>query len=180
MKAVVKFTADDLLNNYLFVVSKSKAIANKRLKVRLILVSGCLIGAVGSFISQDSYMLWGFIIAAIFFLLFYPWVQSLIYKKNYRRHAEERFQGIKDITFNYNITTENIFTQSSIGDVVIKASQIELITETKEYFFLRLLSQDTITLPKRCFDLIELDEQLRVISVANNILFKRELHWKWK
>jgi hypothetical protein len=57
MKAVVNFTVDDLLNNYLFVASKSKAAVSKRLKARLILVAGCSIGAVGSFIGQDSYMM---------------------------------------------------------------------------------------------------------------------------
>jgi hypothetical protein len=180
MKAVVNFTVDDLLNNYLFVASKSKAAVSKRLKVRLILVAGCLIGAVGSFIGQDYYMMWGFIIAAFFFLLVYPWVQGLIYKRNYRKHAEERYSGIKDVAFNYEITDDGFSTQSSIGDVIIKASQIELIVETQDYFFIRLSSQDTITLPKRCFDLIALSAQLTNIAAAHGNPIHKELDWKWK
>ena len=180
MKAVVNFTVDDLLNNYLFVASKSKAAVSKRRKVRLVMVTGCFIAAGGSFIAQDMYMMWGFVIAALFFLLVYPWVQGLIYKRNYRKHAEERYIGIKDVVFNYEITDDSISTQSSVGDVIIKASQIELIIETQEYFFVRLSSQDTITLPKRCFDLDVLSAQLSKITAANGVLIHKDLDWKWR
>jgi hypothetical protein len=113
-------------------------------------------------------------------LLVYPWIQGIIYKRNYRKHAEERYSGIKNVAFNYEITDDGFSTQSSIGDVIIKASQIELIVETQDYFFIRLSSQDTITLPKGCFDLIALSAQLTNIAAAHGIPIHKELEWKWR
>ncbi|CAM3962157.1 YcxB family protein [Mucilaginibacter galii] len=180
MKARVTFTAEDLLNNYLFVASKSDLATRRRLKVKLLLVAGCLIGAAGSFIAHDSYTMWGFIIAGILFLLFYQFLQKVIYKQNYKKHAEDRFKALKDVVFDYDITNESISTKSSIGDVVIKTSQIESITETGSYFFIKLKSQDTITLPKHGFDYNLLSAQLNNIAAANSIAVTEELNWRWK
>jgi hypothetical protein len=180
MRVTVVFTKEDLFNNYLFVASKSPVVKQKRRRVQIILTVCCAVCALVSFFAEDEFLMWYCIIAGLFFLLVYPFVQGLMYKRNFSKHAAERFESLKDVAFDYEITNEFFSTKSSIGDVVIKTSQIENITETKDYFFVRLLSKDTLTLPKHSFDYNLLFAQLNEIATANGIHIIKELDWRWK
>ncbi len=180
MKACITYTQDDLLNNYLFVASKSDQLRYSRRKSWLLLIIFSFVAAVGGYIAGDKLLMWYCIAVGMFFLICYPFVQRLTYRRRYRKFAADRYRSLKDVQFTLDITNENITSESSIGNAVIDTNQVELVTETADYFFIRFISQATITLPKRSFDVQQLTRQLAAIAALKQDTIHQELNWKWK
>jgi hypothetical protein len=180
LKTHIDYTEQDLLDCQLFVASKSKIVKRTR-RVTFIRVTGlCFFCAIVFYIGGDKVLMCYCIAVGIIALLFYPAYQRRFYKKHYHKFVTNKYKNLTDLDYKIQITQDTIFTTSKLGDGNIKTSQIEDITETSTYFFLKLSTGDTLTLPKRSFDAQNLNEQLVNIAAANNLSIKNELDWQWK
>ncbi|MBS7566285.1 YcxB family protein [Mucilaginibacter sp. Bleaf8] len=180
MKFSVTYTQEDLLNNYLFVASKSDRMKRNRRKSWLLLVLFFVVAAITSYVGEDMYMMWGSIIAGLVLLLLYPSFQKLTYRRHYNKFANDRYNSLKDILYDFTITDDQIISESKIGNVIINTSQVESITETGNYFFIALSSKDVITLPKHSVDVHALSAQLTEMAQKHGLAICQELNWRWK
>ena len=180
MKTDIDYTEQDLLDCQLFIASKSEIVKRTR-RVTFMRVTGlCFFCAVVFFIGESKLLMYYCIAMGIISLLFYPTYQRRFYKRHYNKFVANKYKSLTDLDYRIEITSDAILTTSKLGDGNIKTSQIEDITETNIYFFLKLSTGDTLTLPKRSFNTQDLNEQLVSIAAANNFSVNRELDWQWK
>ncbi|MDT3402698.1 YcxB family protein [Mucilaginibacter terrae] len=180
MHAIITFTKEDFLTNYLFVVSKSKAITRMRRRGVFVLSGWLLLMAIVFYFLEDLTWMWYCIAASCAAFILFPQLQKLVYKKQYKKFVLEKFGKLQDVPFDITLTADKFIYKNIFSDVSLNTSQIENISETADYFFVKFHSQDTITLPKRSFDYNELNSLLTDIAQANNVSINRELEWKWK
>lgn len=180
MHAVITFTQEDFLTNYLFVASKYKLTARIRRQGAFVLSGWFLFMAIVCFLGDD--LTWtGYCIAAsVAAFLLFPQLQKQAHKRQYKTLVLEKFGKLKNIPFDITLTADKFIYKSIYSEVYLNTLQIETITEISDYFFVKFHSQDTITLPKRSFDYEELNNLLTNIAQANNLQVNRELNWRWK
>lgn len=178
--AVVRYTQDDLLNCQLFIASKSKNVKRNRRKTWLILLGCSLVCSVIFYTNDNSFFFYYCVIISILVLLFYPLYQKSLYKRHFKKFVKERFESIRDVEYSIELNEDNIIADSRIGKVIINSSEISEITETKDYFFIKISSGDTLTLPKRYFSGDSLSQAISRISQKHKLSVNNELNWEWK
>jgi len=178
--AIVHYAEDDLLNCQLFTASKSKNIKRNRRKTWLILLGCSLVCAIVFYINDNTFFFYYCVIVCIAVLLFYPLYQKHLYRRHFKKFVKERFESIKDVEYRIELNEDNIISDSRIGKVIINSSEINEVTETRDYFFIKISSGDTLTLPKRCFAGKSLSQAISRISQKHKLSVNNELNWEWK
>jgi len=182
MKTAIDYTVDDLLDCQLFIASKSKRVKRNRLKSYLTVTLLSFFCAIMCFFINDGdrFVSYCFVIAGVFFLVFYPLYQRYVYKRQYRKFVEDKFKNLTDLNYQIELTPDVIHTTSKLGDMTLNVAQVEEIAEVEKYFFVKLSTGDTLTLPKRSFNHSDLSAQLTQMVSVKNIPFTKELNWNWR
>jgi len=173
-------TEEDYLQSRLFISSKSKTVKRTRKKSWLFLTGAFFIASLVSFLPQDTFFGYYFLIITILTLLFYPQYQKRVYKRHYKKYVNENlkhhFNESATITFN----ADSVEMTDKTGFTQVNITEIDQITEIEKYFYLRTKSNQYLIIPKDRLN--ELDNvKLFFLSLAKqlNIEFISELNWKW-
>jgi YcxB-like protein len=174
-------TEYDFLQHQLFVSSKSERI--KKLRTKSLITVSCVlfILSVLFFQTKNNFFAYYFLGFGIINIFFYPLYLKSHYKKHYRKYIQEnyknRFGKLSTLTFN----DESFECFDSTGNSKMNLSEIEVITETGEYFYLGLKSGGNIIIPKANAENIDiLRAELLKVKDRLKIKLNTELNWKWK
>ena len=119
-----------------------------------------------------------FTLVAFFILLFHKKNTKKKFEKIFKKNIQQyknRFDKIVEL----KITATEIEVQSVAGNTQFYNSQIKSITETQEYFFIRL-QPEAIIIPKRELENTEnVNENLKLLAKMLNIEYKENFEWKW-
>ena len=176
MKLEYVLEQDDFVNYHLFLISESKQ--------SKIFLNFLRVGITVAFIFM-SYKIYNqgrmFLaiiagcVAVSFFLFFGKLYKSKLkkfYSENVKRDNSNRIGELETIEFE----NDYLITNTKIGAGKIKVSEIQVINETQDNFFINILNNPTLIIPKRGIENIELVKQKwKDLKVP----MADYLSWKW-
>jgi YcxB-like protein len=174
-------TEYDFLQHQLFVSSKSERIKKLRTK-SLILVSSILfILSILFFQSKNNFLAYSFLAYGVINIFLYPLYLKNHYKKHYQKFIQENYKNRFGKLSTLTLNNDSIECFDTTGNLKINLSEIEVINETGEYFYLSLKSGGNIIIPKVTSEDIDiLRTGLQQITDRLKIKLNSELNWKWK
>lgn len=122
-----------------------------------------------------------FVIIGIVTMLFYPRYERNHYKRHYQKYIADvyknRFNEIANITF----ADDAIESVDRTGSSKINLTELETISETGSYFYLKLKTGPHLIIPKaQLQNRSEVRTLFTTISNKLNINFISDLNWRWK
>jgi YcxB-like protein len=181
MRLEYSLNENDFLQHQLFTASKSERIKKKRRKSWVIVSLATLLLSFICYKNANNIMAYSFLALAVYTIFFYPLYLKAHYKNHYKKfiaHAYKNKVGINS-TISFNDTQIEIFDRT--GESKIKLSEIEEITETGEYIYLRMKTGEALIIPKlKIKELNELLKELKGLAEKLNIKFISEINWKWR
>ena len=172
---------NDFLQHQLFVASKSERIKKQRTR-------GWLIYTVSFFMlgflfhqSENIVLAYYFSICGLTFLLFFPFYQNWYYKRHYQRvvidNSKSRFGQIENLSF----TDKFVEMSDTTGESKILLQEIENVTETGKYFYLKMKAAGHLIIPKSKIDNVDVvRNEFKELCKRLSINFASDLNWKWK
>lgn len=172
---------NDFLQYQLFAASKSDSIKKKRIKTWLILSGFWLLFSFVFYVRHDTLLFYVLLAYAIAIFLFYPFYQRRHYKNHYSKFIADTYKNRFGKTLNITFTELALETNDITGESKINLIQIENVTETSGYFYLKMKTGGHLIIPKLKIDNVEdVREELKNLSAKLSIDFITDLNWKWK
>jgi hypothetical protein len=178
MEIEYSLTKDDYLIYHLYTASKSKnTIRNKRNAKYIPPVFFILIG-VYLMTRDNTYTgIIMFAMLSVLWFVFYPMLQKRRYEKYYSRHIDENYVNRININTRLEIDTEYFRLINKTGESKINTSELKALIELKDYFFIELLSKQTLIIPKKNIERIEVfKENMQDYHLS----FIDETMWSWR
>ncbi len=178
-----KLERRDFLQHQLFNATKSDLVKQQQKKTWLTytLISFALCGAfyyVGQG-QRGNYLVFYFFVLGIIFLFFFPSMQKASQIKNYGLYIDEIYKNRYGHEIQICFTSDNIETVDITGEAKLRLTNIQIITEVKDYFFVKMITGETLIIPKTgVADIDALRAQLTKISLYLSVDFTRELTWR--
>ena len=181
----IEFSLDlkDHLEHQLYIVSKNTRLKKQNRNSWFLISSSITILGLITYIFSglDKSISYGFFMAALIMIIFYPFLLKKKILNDYTMSIVETYQYRfgKPITLNFEeeyIIIKNIDVESKINYTAFQ----ELI-EIKEYYFMKSKTGGNIIIPKNKFGNLELFHK-DINVIANKFSWKKnvELDWKWK
>ncbi|MDA3615237.1 YcxB family protein [Polluticaenibacter yanchengensis] len=171
----------DFLQHQLFIASKSPAVIKQRRK-SWIFITLVLAGFSVFFKLTGNVLLFYYcLFFAVITLLFYPLYLRRHYRKHYEKYIAEHYKNRVGNTVSISFNDDNIETGDVSGNSRINHSEVENITEIKDYIFLKLKTIGYMVIPKgKIDDMKALKERLLALSVQLKVPYIEEQDWQWK
>jgi len=180
MKFIFNMGHAEVLDGLLFMASKSEQLKKTRKKTRILFLILILLLTFIFFILNKFF---AYILGAvgILFFIFYPNYSRLFYRKYFTKVADTKEYQSLHGQVDVFLTNEFIESHSVKGEMKYYFSNIENITETKDYFFLKTKTIEYLLFPKSQIEnLNELKSYFKNISQEHRIDFMEEMNWKWQ
>jgi hypothetical protein len=179
MTLTYRLTEDDYLQSQLFIASKSERIKKQRTRRRIWTTIVLLVLSVVCF--NDGFLFYYFLIIGIMSALFHSYYTAFLYKKHYKKNVADIHKYSFNETSNITFTDEAIETADRTGTSKINLTELETISETGSYFYLKLKSGPHLIIPKaQLHNSEDVRTLLTTLSKKLNINFISDLNWKWK
>jgi hypothetical protein len=182
MKIQYSIEKNDILVNYLYVISKMKQFAKDKKEIFIfILLALTLIEIVVLYKKRYLEFIFFFIISTLL-IIFHKKAINYYYKIysnwNVKRliKTNPKILGVKEFEF-IEISKITIETIN-----IIDLTLINSINEIEEYFFIRLKNKTSIIIPKAKItsnNIEEVTQFLKHLSKNLNIEYIEDLDWKW-
>ncbi len=167
-----KLSENDFLQYQVFAASKSKVIRKQRVRTRLIITFGSFAAGLLFYLSHNKFLAVYFVLFGCFYFLLNVSRGNNFYEKHYRKYVRENYQKRFDQPAIVTINTDNIECSDITGLTRINLSQFEEITETKNYYFLKMGSGGHFIIPRSGFENAEsVKEELQRIAKDYQIPF---------
>jgi hypothetical protein len=172
---------NDFLQYQLFTASKSDRIKKKRTKTWLILSGSWLLFSFVFYQRHDTLLFYLFLAYGLITLLFYPYYQRRQYKNHYAKFIADTYKNRFGKTSNITFTETALETNDITGESKINLAQLENLTETANYFYLKMKTGGHIIIPRyKLNNVSEVQEKLKALCTKLSIDFITDLNWKWK
>lgn len=176
MKFDYKIESGDFLEFQLFTAAKDDVIQKRKIKGWIFLTIAFAILALFSFMKSSMYLGAYFALLAVVSSLFYPRYFKWKYKKQYGnfilRNYSKRFGEPAEL----EITKTHILSKDKVAEGKVKLSEIEVINETRDHFFIKISTGMSFIIPKREIDAsIDLKSEFEKIGLKIN----EQLDWAW-
>lgn len=172
---------NDYLTFQLFSASKTPSVKKNRIKSWILttVTFACL--AYLFYDSANEFLGIYFLVVTVLSLTLYPFYSRWRYKRHYRKYIRDtyknRFGEKCDIAF----TSDTIVTKDKSGEVKINKSEIEVINEIKEYYFIRTRTGVTLIISKtKADDIEEIEKEIKSMIEVRGLKHTIELDWKWR
>lgn len=181
MELNYSLTENDYLQQQLYLASKGEYWKKRRKTVTMaIIVLLLIIGGTKFLITKDVTNIYIFgvliLICGCFFSVYVKWADRV----NFKKCVDSTFLKKCGIIIIFKFEEDSIITSTFISDVKFKFSGFENISETRDYFFITLKTDENIMIPKsHIADVESLRNKLISITENLNINFISELNWKW-
>jgi len=122
-----------------------------------------------------------FFIVGIVSLCFFQLYQKWYYKRYYKKYIRDTYKNRFGITVKLSFSDDHIATSDPSGESKINFGEIENVTETGDYFYLKMRMGGNIIIPKlKLADVNHVQEELKGFCKKLSVDFIEELNWKWK
>lgn len=181
MTLTYTLTEYDFLQHQLFIATKSQRIKNQRLKTWLIYSVALLLFSLMFYQSNNTVMMYYFLIVGIAFLCVFPFYQRWYYKNHYRRFITDNYKNRFGRAVTVTITSDGIETSDFTGESKINLSELESTIETGEYFYVKMRTSGHLIIPKmKLTDIDGTRKELKDLCKELSIRFTNDLNWKWR
>ncbi|MFA7273904.1 MAG: YcxB family protein [Crocinitomicaceae bacterium] len=169
-----KIEQKDFLEFQLYTVSQSINVLKTRQRGRIITTLAAFLLTINLFVTGSQIAGLVMLVVAIFTYIFYPrfhrWRLKLHFtkysKKNYGNHFGQ--DEVLEIHSNY------IISKNIAGEGKVLASELDLLTEIPDYYFLKMKNGSSIILPKRD---IQEGEKLKKELKKLGVPLQQQLNW---
>ncbi|AQY20968.1 YcxB family protein [Riemerella anatipestifer] len=170
----------DYLQYQLYNASKSKSVNYQRMKTLIMMIVVFTLMFLYVYYKTNEF---NFVILIIYIALIitYKFYEKYRYENHYKKFISEnyknRFGLVSDINFNENQIEE----KSSLGSANVNYDSICEINEIKDYYFLKLITSQSLILPKKSIsDITEFEKIIENWKSKYKIKHNKELNWKWR
>lgn len=172
-----KIKEQDFLDFQLFTASKSDRINKKKRNGWILLTVGAIVIAFLFYLKENTTITIYFGFVAVVCGLFYPKYFKWRYKKYYKTYIKENYSKRFGETETLEINDNHILSKDKTGEGKINLSEIEIINETDNHFFLKISIGASLLIPKKELKNVDkLREKFKEIGLAIN----NETNWNWK
>jgi hypothetical protein len=172
---------NDFLEYQLFIASGSSRIKKLRLRNWLV-VSGCfLLLSLLFYQTGDKLLTYYFLAIGVISLCFYPSYQKWHYKNRYQKFIADTYKNRIGQAVHVNFMEDWIETNDLYCESKIKLNAIENITETSDYFYIKMKTGGHLIIPKSKIDnLSSVEGRLKELCTKLSIQFICDLKWRGK
>jgi hypothetical protein len=174
---------NDYLTFQLYTASKTPRIRNTRIRSWIVTTVAFLSLAYAFFVSNNGFLGYYFLIAAVLSLVLYRRYSGWRYKRHYRRHIQDTYKNRFGEECILEITEDAIFTKDKTGETRINTTEIEEINEITDFYFIKTKSGTSLIISKLKTDPAELDRiksELKALAGNKGVKHNVELDWKWR
>jgi hypothetical protein len=174
---------NDYLIHQLYIASKTPRIKKARIRSWILTTVAFLAMTYLFFESGNDALGFYFLILSLLSLALYPFYSRWRYKRHYQRYIADTYKNRFGEECTLEINEDFILTKDRTGESKINCSEIEEISEIKDFYFLRLKTGGSIIISKVKTDaqeLSRLEEGLRELVDKKGIKRNVELDWKWR
>lgn len=179
---------NDLLQARLYAASKNKRIKKRRRRNWILmtfgyLLWGCLFWSFYKRFSKNEFLhiACAFFILAILVAIFYPFYQRYYYKRFYKKRIIKKTKNKSESPSTYTFNDDFIGVKDDVAEAKMKLSNFEKISETENYFYLKIKNSSYFVTPKAKIPSVdEVRNKLSAIAQQFNIPYVSDLNWKWK
>lgn len=184
MELKYRLRENDYLLQQVYMVSKSRH-NKKQNKLGLQIITLFLLMIAFSLYANEIIFLSGVFgaiaVICIALLLFDKKMSLKQDERKFKKYAFSKFQKNKDLIINLIFNEDSIQISTVINDVQFNFSGFKNVSETKDYFFVNLKTNDNIIIPKIAIENIEgFKCKLQTITKKMEIDFLSELDWDGK
>jgi|SRR5690606_10660173 len=178
----LKYSLDekDFLEYQLYSASKSKNIIKQRRTTFIIIFVALSLFFYNDYAASQSFPYFNFIIY-ILLLVIYKIYERKRYINHYKKFIDENNKKALGVICTLNFTEKYIIEENNLGESKINYDSITEINEIQNYFFIKLLTGQSLVFPKnKINDMNEFRFKLSEIKDKYNLKENIELNWKWK
>lgn len=171
---------NDFLTFQLYAASKSKSIKRRKIIGSIITTFSFIVLALVFIDYKDKILTYYFLGLAILNLFLYPIYIKWVYKRHYSKYIDEYYKNKIDIESDVCFNDEFLCVIDKSGEVKIRLSEIEEINEISDNLYIKITSGISLIFPKRNPDYTQFKVELEKIATNSNIIWNKELAWKWR
>ncbi|WP_087092996.1 YcxB family protein [Elizabethkingia anophelis] len=181
MELNYKVSEQDYLQVYMYAATRNPIIKKQRKNglIRMIVFSiiGLCLMYSTSLISLLVYFLFVVFIFCFYFFYYERKYYETFYLKNIRTNLKNKIGLNSKVVFGlHDIILTEPNTESKFN-----YSNIELIEEIKDYYYLKMITGERFILPKNAIqNPKEFNEVISRLTKDNHIPLQQELNWKWR
>jgi hypothetical protein len=113
-------------------------------------------------------------------LAFYPTYSAWRYKRHYLRNIRENYKGRVGEPCLIEFGDDTIVASDKTSESKVNISEIEVINEIRDYYFIKMKSGVSLMIAKRkCDDLPRIEAAIKAL-IARGIPHHAMLDWRWK
>ena len=172
---------NDFLQHQLFIASKTERIKKQRVRTWLLYTASLLFLGLIFYQSGNIVMTYYFSIFGLIFFCFFPLYQKNYYKSHYQKFIADTYRNRIGQAGTVSLNEDSVQTSDISGESKIYLSEIENITETGDYFYIKMRISGYLILPK--YKLAEPDnvrQELKKTCRKLSVDFIEDLNWRWK
>lgn len=180
MNLQLSLNEKDFLQYQLYNASKSKNINSQRLRTLIIMI---IVFAIMFFYIYNKTNEFNFVVLMIYIALIviYKIYEKYRYQNHYKKFISENYKNRFGLISNINFNENQIEEKSSLGNSNINYDSINEINEIKDYYFLKLITSQSLILPKNAIpDITEFEKLIENLKNKYDIKHNKELNWKWR
>ena len=173
-----KLTNADFLALQLYSSSQSALQNKKRFRSRIIVpILYIVLGLYAMLKNGQTGFGMLFIGLAVAWYLLYPLYSKWKYKKHFEKHVEENYKNRVNQAVEIKIDDEALYGKDFMSETKIIGTEIKNIIETKVHFFLKLVTEVVLIIPKHT---VENQDGFKKIIQDFGAEYVDELNWEWK
>jgi hypothetical protein len=150
-------------------------IKSRRKSFFTLLILSLLVICLG-YLKNEAFMIYYGLLCTLIVLCFGNLYLRWRSKRHYIRHVKNYINGESQETVQVEIVNDQIRVIDKVSESFIKISEIILVNEIKEYYFLKLSTGPNLVIPKT---VASLNDEVNTMIKKYNIAHVIQLNWKW-
>lgn len=170
-------TENDHIMFQLYESSTNPIKIKSRKKTFFILLALCLLAICYGYLKNETFLIYYGLGCTLLILCFGNIYIGWRHKRHYTKHVKNSSNGQPEETVQVEISSEQIRMIDKVSDNSIKISEITVVNEIRDYYFLKLSTGPNLVIPKT---ISALNDELNVMAKTHNIPHTVQLDWKWR
>ena len=170
-------TENDRIMFQLYEASNNPIKIKARKKTLLILIGLSLLVIIHGYLKNETSQIYYGLFCMFLILCFGNIYLRWRYKRHYTKHVKNNSNGQPDETVQIEISNDQMRMIDKVSDSSVRISEITLVNEIKDYYFLRLSTGTDMIIPKT---VPSLNREVNDMIKNHNIQHAVQLDWKWR
>lgn len=178
MKLEYSLNQEDFLQYQLFTASKSKNIIKQKKRTFLWIILFLIVSGFNIYNSFKNWLMYFIPLCFIIFLLFYYLVKYQ-YKSHYLKFIKENYKERIGLVSSLDFKNEELMITNSIAESRINYNSFSEIIEIKDYYYLKLKTEESFIIPKNMiYNKQEFEQILLLLKETYSVKETIDLNWK--